>query len=78
MPPGPLVGDVLALADSMEMDTFDLVGHDWGGMLAWLAASQRPDRVRSLSVVSTPHPLALGAIERPRRVGRCDDLPLHA
>ena len=56
---GSLVGDVLALADSMEMDTFDLVGHDWGGMLAWLAASQRPDRVRSLTVVSTPHPLAL-------------------
>ena len=57
---GSLVGDVLALADSMEMATFDLVGHDWGGMLAWLAASQRPDRVRSLTVVSTPHPLALG------------------
>jgi pimeloyl-ACP methyl ester carboxylesterase len=57
---GRLVGDVLALADTMEMETFDLVGHDWGGMLAWLAASQRPDRVRSLTVVSTPHPLALG------------------
>ncbi len=54
-----LVGDVLALADSMEMETFDLVGHDWGGMLAWLVASHHPARVRSLSVVSTPHPLAL-------------------
>src|ERR1700734_1552097 len=54
-----LVGDVLALADSMEMDTFDLVGHDWGGMLAWIVASRYPGRVRSLSVVSTPHPLAL-------------------
>jgi pimeloyl-ACP methyl ester carboxylesterase len=54
-----LLGDVLALADSMEMDTFDLVGHDWGGMLAWIVASRYPDRVRSLSVVSTPHPLVL-------------------
>ena len=54
-----LVGDVMALADCMEMETFDLVGHDWGGMLAWIAASQHPARVRSLSVVSTPHPLAL-------------------
>ncbi len=54
-----LVGDVMALADSMEMETFDLVGHDWGGMLAWIVASQHPARVRSLSVVSTPHPLAL-------------------
>ena len=56
---GHLVGDVMALADSMEMETFDLVGHDWGGMLAWIVASQHPARVRSLSVVSTPHPLAL-------------------
>jgi pimeloyl-ACP methyl ester carboxylesterase len=54
-----LVGDVVALADCMEMDAFDLVGHDWGGMLAWIVASQHAERVRSLSVVSTPHPLAL-------------------
>lgn len=54
-----LVGDVIALADSMEMDRFDLVGHDWGGLLAWILATRLPDRVRSLSVVSTPHPLAL-------------------
>jgi pimeloyl-ACP methyl ester carboxylesterase len=54
-----LLGDVVALADSMEMATFDLVGHDWGGMLAWLVAARHPGRVRSLSVVSTPHPLAL-------------------
>ena len=54
-----LLGDVLALADAMEMDTFDLVGHDCGGLVSWLAASRHPGRVRSLSVVSTPHPLAL-------------------
>jgi pimeloyl-ACP methyl ester carboxylesterase len=54
-----LLGDVVALADSMEMETFDLVGHDWGGMLAWLVAARYPGRVRSLSVASTPHPLAL-------------------
>ena len=54
-----LIGDVIALADSMEMDRFDLVGHDWGGLLAWFVAERLPDRVRSLSVVSAPHPLAL-------------------
>ena len=54
-----LVRDVLDLADSMEMETFDLVGHDWGGMLAWIVASRHPGRVRTLSVVSTPHPVAL-------------------
>jgi pimeloyl-ACP methyl ester carboxylesterase len=56
-----LVGDVLALADTLEMETFDLVGHDWGGMVSWVAAARHPDRIRSLSVVSTPHPLALRA-----------------
>jgi pimeloyl-ACP methyl ester carboxylesterase len=54
-----LIGDIIALADSMEMDRFDLVGHDWGGLLAWIVASRHPGRIRSLSVVSTPHPLAL-------------------
>jgi pimeloyl-ACP methyl ester carboxylesterase len=54
-----LLDDVLALADSMEMDVFDLVGHDWGGLLAWITAARHPTRLRSLSVISTPHPLAL-------------------
>ena len=56
---GHLLDDVLTLADAMEMDTFDLVGHDWGGLLAWIVAARNPGRVRSLNVVSTPHPLAL-------------------
>jgi pimeloyl-ACP methyl ester carboxylesterase len=54
-----LVADVLAMADVLELDTFDLVGHDWGGLVAWVAAARHPDRIRSLSVVSTPHPVAL-------------------
>lgn len=56
-----LASDVLALADTLEIDSFDLVGHDWGGMLTWVLGARHPDRVRSLSVVSTPHPLALQA-----------------
>jgi len=56
-----LVSDVLALADTLAMPTFDLVGHDWGGMVAWVTAARHPERVRSLAVVSTPHPGALAA-----------------
>lgn len=56
-----LVSDVLAIADTMQMGRFDLVGHDWGGMVAWVAAARHPGVVRSLSVVSTPHPGALAA-----------------
>jgi pimeloyl-ACP methyl ester carboxylesterase len=56
-----LVADVLAIADEMGMDTFDLVGHDWGGYLAWVIAGSHPARIRTLTSVSTPHPAALGA-----------------
>jgi pimeloyl-ACP methyl ester carboxylesterase len=34
-------------------------GHDWGGVVAWALAARYPQRVRSLTVVSTPHPRAL-------------------
>lgn len=57
-----LVADVLAIADTMAMGTFDLVGHDWGGMLAWVVAARHPERVRSLTVLSTPHPEAIRAV----------------
>src|SRR5271156_5606316 len=50
-----LVADVLAVADSQGMPEFDLVGHDWGAMVAWVTASRHPDRVRSLTAVSVPH-----------------------
>lgn len=33
-----------------------LVGHDWGGVLAWLFAERYPDRLRSLAVLAGPHP----------------------
>jgi len=55
-----LVGDVLAIADEFGWERLDLVGHDWGGAVAWWTADAHPDRLRSLSVVSTPHPAALG------------------
>lgn len=59
---GPeLVADVLALADAAGMPTFDLVGHDWGGMVGWWLAGLHPDRVRTFAAVSTPHPAAFAA-----------------
>jgi pimeloyl-ACP methyl ester carboxylesterase len=54
-----LVGDVLALADAAGAERFDLLGHDWGGAVAWALAAGYPDRVRTLTVASTPHPGAL-------------------
>jgi pimeloyl-ACP methyl ester carboxylesterase len=56
-----LVGDVLAIATALGRQRFDLVGHDWGGAVAWVVATAAPDRVRTLTVLSTPHYAALAA-----------------
>ncbi len=37
---------------------FHLVGHDWGGSLAWHIADQQPERLASLTMLSRPHPAA--------------------
>ena len=72
-----LVADVLAIADTMDMATFDLVGHDWGGMVAWVTAARHPDRLRSLTVVSTPHPEALRAALAGRDPGPSRAVRVH-
>jgi pimeloyl-ACP methyl ester carboxylesterase len=54
-----LVGDVVGFADALGAERFHLVGHDWGGAVAWHVAGRHPDRLHTLSVVSTPHPEAL-------------------
>jgi pimeloyl-ACP methyl ester carboxylesterase len=50
--------DVLALADAAGVDRFDVVGHDWGGFVAWDLAARYPERVRTVTSLSTPHPRA--------------------
>ncbi|MGH9301545.1 MAG: alpha/beta fold hydrolase [Acidimicrobiales bacterium] len=56
-----LVGDVIAMADALGWARFDVVGHDWGGAVAWQLAGRHPDRIRTLTVVSTPHPAAFAS-----------------
>ena len=58
---GHLVTDVLAVADALGAETFDVVGHDWGAMVAWTLAARHADRVRTLTALSVPHPVAFGA-----------------
>lgn len=55
-----LVADVLDIADTIGGSgcRFHLVGHDWGGQVAWATAAWNPGRLRSLSVLSRPHPAA--------------------
>jgi len=55
-----LTGDVLAVADALGMERFHLVGHDWGGAIAWQVGGRHADRLHTLTVLSTPHPAAMG------------------
>jgi len=34
----------------------DIVGHDWGGIIAWALAIRSPDVVRRLAILNAPHP----------------------
>jgi len=52
-----IVADLIALADALGLARFTLVGHDWGGAIAWLAAIRHPDRVARLVAINAPHPL---------------------
>ncbi len=52
-----VVEDLIALADALGVGHFTLVGHDWGGAAAWLAALRHPDRIARLVIVNAPHPL---------------------
>src|SRR3546814_14715320 len=49
--------DLMALADALGIESFTLVGHDWGGAVAWLAALTHPSRVKRLVIANAPHPL---------------------
>ena len=74
-----LVADVLAVADELGAHQIDLVGHDWGGIVAWLAAAAYPQRIRTLTSVATPHPAAYAATLAagdPDQVGRSSYLEL--
>jgi pimeloyl-ACP methyl ester carboxylesterase len=53
-----LVSDAVGMIEDLGADRADVVGHDWGAAVAWQLAARRPDRVRTLTPVSVPHPLA--------------------
>jgi pimeloyl-ACP methyl ester carboxylesterase len=55
-----LIADAMAIAAACGHGErrFHLVGHDWGGSIAWGIADKHPDRLASLTVLSRPHPTA--------------------
>ncbi|NHN58420.1 MULTISPECIES: alpha/beta fold hydrolase [Halorussus] len=53
-----LVGDVAGLIEHFGRERAHVVGHDWGGLVAWQTAMRRPDAVDRLAVLNAPHPAA--------------------
>jgi pimeloyl-ACP methyl ester carboxylesterase len=47
---------VRALADHLGTQKFILVGHDWGGVIAWAFAMYHPGRLHKLVILDAPHP----------------------
>ena len=52
-----IVADLFALVDALGLDEFTLVGHDWGGAVAWAAALRGDPRLKRLVIVNAPHPV---------------------
>jgi len=54
-----LAGDVVALLDAAGVEKAHVVGHDWGGGVAWALAEQHPHRLHTVTSLTTPHPRAM-------------------
>jgi pimeloyl-ACP methyl ester carboxylesterase len=52
---GTLVDDVFALAEALSIERFALVGHDWGGAIAWAAAARGDPRLTRMAIINAPH-----------------------
>lgn len=50
-----MASDVVALADTLGWERFDLLGHSMGGMVAQVLALRAPERLRSLVLMDTGH-----------------------
>ena len=55
-----LVADIGAVVAAEGEESAVVMGHDWGGAIAWNVAMARPDLVRALVILNLPHPAGLG------------------
>lgn len=56
-----LVEDLVGLIRGLDLGPAYVVGHDWGGVLAWRLAALHPELVRKLAILNAPHPMAFRA-----------------
>jgi pimeloyl-ACP methyl ester carboxylesterase len=54
-----LVDDVVGLVRALGFEKAHVLGHDWGGIIAWALASSRPEIVDKLVIMNAPHPVII-------------------
>lgn len=68
---GTLQADILCLMDHLGIERAHVVGHDWGGAIAWLLGMEHGERLKSLTVCNLPHPAVFRkGVRRPRQALR--------
>lgn len=56
---GELTNDILGLIDALNYEKVNLVGHDFGALVAWMLAMKSPDRLHRLGIINVPHPAVM-------------------
>lgn len=54
-----LVDDVLGLIKALDYEKVNLVGHDWGAVIAWALAITHPEKLHKLTIMNVPHPAVM-------------------
>jgi pimeloyl-ACP methyl ester carboxylesterase len=54
-----LVDDIIGLIDALGYEKVNLVGHDWGAVVAWALAIKYPERLHKLGIMNVPHPAVM-------------------
>ncbi len=54
-----LAADVIGLMDHFGREKAFVVGHDWGGVVAWWLGIQHPERLHKLAILNVPHPTVM-------------------
>src|SRR5712671_1297489 len=63
-----LARDIARLVEALGADRAHVVGHDWGGAVAWFFAMWHPERLDRLAILNAPHPARFSrALKRPRQ-----------
>ena len=65
----PLADDIKGLVHALGRESAIVIGHDWGGMVAWIVAQRHPSLVSRLAILNVPHPAQmLRGLRRPKQL----------